>query len=243
MYGGIRGAAVGGIIGAGAGVILGLGGVGLATVAKSLSIFWLTKTAIFGLATAAGLGGIVGGVQEIRNAEDPYEQLAGLTTLLFSVLATGFAGRATYKSLPDSWIPWRTRTFYRGTTFLDALENSQNNEINLSRLAANQANAQNDLGPGIYLTESRVTALKFADQHSSSLGAGNTRGGGPGLMVIEISNDRWSLLKSFYGALDRVPISNMEGEFQSWVPETSDKELVQSYAVIKLGDATYNSSF
>jgi hypothetical protein len=222
-------AAFGAVIGAGAGALIGAGGIGIAYLAKSLGLFVAPKTAIFGLATLAGVGGIVTGAGEVNSAEDPYERLAGMVTVLFSVLGTGFAGRATYRSLPDTWIPWNTRTYYRGTSFFDALEAQQNQAINLSRIAANQLGATNDLGPGIYLTESRATALIFANQFVSG------RGGGPGTIVIEISNGKWWLLKMFNGAVDRVPISDMEGHFQSFVPEAAGAKF-NAYAVFKLGD-------
>ena len=229
IHRGLIEATIGGVVGTGAGALIGAGGIGIAYLAKALGVLVAPKTAIFGLATLAGVGGIATGVNEVQNAEDPHERLAGMVTVLFSVLGTAVASNATYKSLPNSWIPWNTRTLYRGTTYFDALEAQQGQALNLSRIAANQVGATNDLGPGIYLTESRFTAIQFAVNHG-----GSGRGGGPAVLTIEITNGKWWLLKTFNGAVDRVPISDMEGHFQSFVPEAAGAKF-NAYAVFILG--------
>lgn len=98
------------------------------------------STAIYGLATAVGIGGVNQGYSEIRDSKDRYETFAGLFTLFVSIVSTGAAAQATYRAAPDFWIPWRARSMYRGMPYFEVIEAVQNGSIDYARIALRQCN-------------------------------------------------------------------------------------------------------
>jgi RHS repeat-associated protein len=226
---------LGAIIGAGAGLVIGTGGIGLAHLARALGVFLPPKTAIYGLATLAGLAGVHHGAVEIRDADNPYDRFAGMFTLLLSMFGTAAGGYATYRSAPRTWIPWGTRTQFRGTTHYEALETVENQALNLSRIASRQSTAELDLGPGIYTTSSEASAAHFAALHGTQ-----GRGGGPSILVVRMTNFRWWWLRARHGAVEEVPISDMPGHTQNFVPEGPGAQAFNQYAVFFLRAMTLN---
>ena len=72
-------------------------------------------------------------------------------------------------------------TFFRGTTWGDAMEVVDNQAIDAARIVRNQASAPPASGPGAYLTSQEDTAKYFAN-----LAGGSGRGMGPGVMRIDV---------------------------------------------------------
>jgi hypothetical protein len=85
-----------------------------------------------------------------------------------------------------------TLTFYRGTTYYDALETVQNGTFDAARLAQQQASAS--YSPGLYLTSQESTAGYYAD-----LAGLQGRGGGPGMLQVTVPQSDFSALMQKYG--------------------------------------------
>lgn len=102
------------------------------------------------------------------------------------------------------------RTLYRGTTYFDALETVDQQAINGQRLAHFQVGTQYELGPGLYMSDTLDVATRYASRSG-------VRGGGPGVLQIEIGDLSWSWLEHWYGARANMPIARETG-LQDFVP-------------------------
>ncbi len=80
-----------------------------------------------------------------------------------------------------------TTTFFRGSSYLEALEAVEAQGLNAERIAANQALNPGAAGRGAYLTSQRATGNFYAD-----LVGGQGRGLGPGLLRIEVPTSQWN---------------------------------------------------
>jgi hypothetical protein len=107
----------------------------------------------------------------------------------------------------------------------------QNSGFDFARIARRQGDGSAyDLGPGLYMTDSLATAQQFASANAALAGSQS-----PSVVVVEVSNGRWWWLRWRYGALDRVPISNMEGQTQNFVSPDGVPSL-NRYAIFYLGE-------
>jgi RHS repeat-associated protein len=109
--------------------------------------------------------------------------------------------------------PDRERTFYHGTTLLDAQEVVQNQAFNVVRKIARQKNPSIlDFGSGLYMTDSLQTAGIFAGVQGFDV-----REGGPAVVRVDITQRNWRLLV-LEGAVDSSPITGLGGHSQVFVP-------------------------
>ena len=167
-----------------------------------------------GLGVAAVEGGVFGGIEGGLQAYSRGANAAQIVSASLNGIWKGaLVGAIGFGALRGIAFVFARQRFYRGTTFYEAIETVQNQAVNFERVAQRQAGAVLDLGPGLYLTRSRQTALEFAKAHGVF-----GRGGGPGLIRLELSRLRWWLLKRKFKALDNIPISDMSGHFQTFIP-------------------------
>jgi len=109
--------------------------------------------------------------------------------------------------------PDRERTFYHGTTQLDAEEVVQNQAFNVSRKIARQKEPSLlDFGGGLYMTDNLSTAGIFAGLQGTDF-----REGGPAVVRVDITQRNWKTLV-FQGAIDSSLITGLGGHFQVFVP-------------------------
>jgi hypothetical protein len=104
-------------------------------------------------------------------------------------------------------------TFYRGTTYYDALETVQRGAFDAARLAEIQTTASYD--PGLYLTTQLETARYYAD-----LAGLQGRGGGPAILRISIRADDFLRLIVEHGIMFESPVSRppFAGQTETLIP-------------------------
>ncbi len=114
-----------------------------------------------------------------------------------------------------------TLTFYRGTTYYDALETVQNGAFDAARLAQRQASAS--YSPGLYLTSQEATANYYADLAGGGL---RGRGGGPAVLRITVPQDQFGALMQKYGIQLEIPVGRppFPGQTETLIPPSAIDE-------------------
>ena len=101
-----------------------------------------------------------------------------------------------------------TVTFYRGTTYYDALR-AEAEGFNASILEQRQSGRQFD--PGLYTSRNRDVAIYFA-YYNAGMHAGQ---GGAALMSITLKESKFEEMAAIYGVIDDRPVAGLP----PWVPE------------------------
>lgn len=113
----------------------------------------------------------------------------------------------------------RSLTFYRGTTYYDALETVQNGTFDAARLA--QGQASRSYAPGLYLTSQEATAGYYAD-----LAGLQGRAGGPAVLQVTVPQTQFGALMQEYGIQFETPIVRppFPGQTETLIPPSAIQE-------------------
>jgi RHS repeat-associated protein len=136
---------------------------------------------------------------------------------LFAVESRTALGTA-YRTAAKS----ETLTFFRGTTYYDALETVENTAFNLERILQRQAAAGHASDRlGLFLTSQEQTAGFYAD-----LAGIQGRAGGPGMLRIEVPRAQFESLMGRYGIQYEVPVPRppFPGQTETLIPPAAAAE-------------------
>jgi hypothetical protein len=151
------------------------------------------------------------------------EQNAALTILGILLTITGAIGTAA--TVLQKAEELRKRTFYRGTTYYDALETFGTQQINVKRIRESQARyAYEPERQGVYFSSQLSTA-----QYYASYVGRDGKGGGPGIIAALTSERKFDLLALKYGIQVEVPVPNppRPGQTETITPYNAMPEFEQ----------------
>lgn len=126
--------------------------------------------------------------------------------------------------------------FYRGTTYYDALEAVATQRIDIGRILTNQT--VNQFEPdrfGVYFTKQYSTAFWYAD-YSGGTENNPGYGGGPGIIVATVSEERFRVFAISRGIQVEVPVPRppVPGQTETIIPFDAMLEF-ESFAKYSLG--------